>query len=203
MIINKISELSKFYSEIGERFDLFYTVEKGTFVSGSIKYIYEGLNFLFLSDELNNLISKNETFLDTGSGDGRICAIANLLELKSYGIEFHEDIASASIQNIDNLISKGILQDKIDLKPVIVRGDFFDDSTYNKLNITFDEIKVFYNFVTYHDQLAQKIAHSSPSGTILIIHSPCPANFSFKGLTLIKEVPLPKIYHVLYVFKKE
>ena len=197
-ISQQIQELIKFYSSLGERFDLFYTVEKGTFVTGSIKHIYTAL------DQLKNnfkLISELDTFFDAGSGDGRICALASLMGLQSYGIEYHEMIANASIENINQLQTKGIIKDQ-KTKPIIVKGDFLEEISYSRLGIKFEEISIFYNFVTYHENLAEKIINQSPKGTKFILHSPCPISFSPKGMKLVRELPLSGIYHVLYVFQK-
>ena len=197
-ISQQIQDLINFYSSLGEQFDLFYTVEKGTFVTGSIKHIYNALDQL---KNYFNIISETDTFLDAGSGDGRICALASLMGLHSYGIEYHELIAKASIENIDQLETKGIIKDQKN-KPIIVTGDFLEENSYERLGIKFEDISLFYNFVTYHENLTEKIVNQSPQGTKFILHSPCPISFSPKGMKLVKELPLPGIYHVLYVYQK-
>ena len=195
----QLQELIKYYSSLPERFDLFFSVEKGTFVTGSIKHVFEALEKLKIDF---HLISNKDSFLDAGSGDGRVCALASVLGLQSYGIEYHEQIVQAAIENIELLKQKGLFTDNTTPIPVLVQGDFLEDSSFEKLGITFEDISVFFNFVTYHEDLSCKIVNRSPSGTKLIIHSPCPMSFRPPGLELLQELPLNGIYQVIYVFQK-
>lgn len=196
IISQPIQDMIQYFSSLPERFDLFYSVEKGTYVTGSIKHVYEALKELKEKSLLNG-----KTFIDAGSGDGRVCAIASLMELESYGIEYNEDVAQASLENIQELKNRGIFTNGSKI-PTIVQGDFLEESTYQKLGIEFNKINIIFNYVTYHENLAEKIVNESPQGTIFILHSPCPTSFSPKGMELVKEIPLPGIYHLIYVYKK-
>ena len=199
VISEKLKQLMDYYASIPERFDLFFSVEKGTFVTGSVKHVYNALLTLLKEDKL---LSEKSTFLDAGSGDGRVCAIANLLGLNSYGIEYNQTIAESSIEHIQQLQNKHILSNTHRIIPKIVQGDFLDESSYKKLGLLFQEINIFFNFVTYHEDLTKKIQALSPKGTIFILHSPCPVKFSPEGFQLLKEIPLTSIYHVIYIYKK-
>lgn len=196
LIYENLQQLIDYYGSLGERFDLFYTVEKGTFVTGSIKHVAEALDSI-----LENLHLKDENiiFLDAGSGDGRVCAIATLLGLKSYGIEYNEIIANDSQENIAKLEKLGVFNKN---KPIIVQGDILDNESYTKLGLAFKNIRIIFNFVTYHEDLAEKIVKESATGTIFILHSPCPISFSPPNLEKITEIPLTGIYQVIYVYKK-
>ena len=196
LILKNLQILLDYYSSIGERFDLFHSVEKGTFVTGSIKHVAEALTSII--NDLN-LQVENKTFLDAGSGDGRVCAIASLLGLKSYGIEYNDLITADSQENIAKLLAQGLFTDS---KPVIVQGDIFDDESYKKLGLEFKDINIIFNFVTYHEDLVEKIATESASGTVFILHSPCPISFRPTKLEFISEIPLVGIYQVMYVYKK-
>ena len=195
----QIQLLIDYYSSLPERFDLFFSVEKGTFVTGSIKHVFDALKLI--KTDLH-LISEKDIFLDAGSGDGRVCALAALLGMRSFGIEYHEQIVSASIENIDILNEKGLFESNRISIPVLVQGDFLDDNSFEKLGIKFEEISVFFNFVTYHEDLCAKILEQSPKGTKLILHSPCPTSFRPRDFELLKEIPLEGIYQVMYVFQK-
>lgn len=195
----QIQELITYYSSLEERFDLFFSVEKGTFVTGSIKHVYNALKQI--KDEFK-IFSENELFMDAGSGDGRVCALASLMNLKSFGIEYNDQITADSLENIKLLKQKGLFKQATVEPPKIVQGDLLDDSSYEKLGITFEEVDVFFNFVTYHQELSEQIIQRSPSGTRLILHSPCPTSFAPEGLELLCEIPLTGIYHVIYVFQK-
>lgn len=193
----QLQSLIDYFGSQGERFDLFYTVNKGTFVTGSIRHVAKALETIF---DKNNLLHKNKVFLDAGSGDGRICAIASLLGLQSYGIEYNQDILKASIQNMKNLLEKEILT--VDNVPKLTQGDFLETNPYQSLALEFSKIDIFFNFVTYHESLTQKITEESPKGTIFILHSPCPVSFKPDGFKLIQEVPLTGIYQVIYIYRK-
>ena len=195
-ISQPIKNMILYFNSLPERFDLFYSVEKGTYVTGSIKHVY-----LALQELKDDLLFDSQTFIDAGSGDGRICAIASLMGLESYGIEYNGDVAQASFENIQQLKNMGIFTNGV-APPKIVQGDFLEESTYQKLGIEFSNINIIFNFVTYHENLADKIVQQSPKGTIFILHSPCPISFSPKGMDLVKEIPLTGIYHVLYVYRK-
>lgn len=198
-IEQQIESLNAYFASLEERFDLFYTVDKGTFVTGSIRHIFKALAQLIDEDKI---IKENDLFIDAGSGDGRICAIASILGLQSYGIEYNETIVDSSLENIRNLQEKGVLSEREGTYPKIVRGDIFEDSSYDKLGIPFTDYHVIFNFVTYHEDLTMKIKEKSPSGTIFILHSPCPITFLPDGFDKIKEIPLSGIYQVLYVYRK-
>lgn len=198
-ILLQIQELIEYYSSLEERFDLFFSVEKGTFVTGSIKHVFTALKQL---KEEFKVMNDNEIFLDAGSGDGRVCALASLLGLQSYGIEYNDQITDDSLENINHLKDRGIFMNGGVSAPKIVQGDLLEDSSYDKLGIKFEEINIFFNFVTYHQELSEQIIKRSPSGTRLIIHSPCPMTFEPEGLDLLFEVPLKGIYQVMYIYRK-
>ena len=195
----QIQKLIAYYSSLEERFDLFFAVEKGTFVTGSIKHVFTALSQL---KKEFKVMKDNEIFLDAGSGDGRVCALASLLGLQSYGIEYNDQITDDSLENIENLKREGIFIDGDISAPTIVQGDLLDDSSYDKLGIRFEDINIFFNFVTYHQELGEQIIKRSPSGTRLIIHSPCPMTYEPEGLELVYEIPLTGIYQVMYVYRK-
>ncbi len=195
----QIQKIIEYYSSLEERFDLFFSVEKGTFVTGSIKHVFTALEQL---KEEFKVMKENEIFLDAGSGDGRVCAVASLLGLQSYGIEYNDQITEDSLKNIEHLKSERIFEEKNVSVPKIVQGDLLEDSSYEKLGITFDEVNVFFNFVTYHQELSEQIRKRSPSGTRLILHSPCPISFEPEGLELVLEIPLTGIYQVMYIYRK-
>ena len=199
LISEKIEQLISFFGSLGERFDLFYTVDKGTFVTGSIKLVFMALSELISTEKL---IFPGDSFIDMGSGDGRVCVIASILGLQTYGIEYNETIVDSSQENIKNLITQGILSSDTENIPTIVQGDFLDDTTYERLGVPFETFHIFFNFVTYHEDLAKKIVDKSPAGTLFILHSPCPINFKYEGLELLKEISLTSIYQVMYVYRK-
>ena len=196
---SQIQKLIEYYSSLEERFDLFFSVEKGTFVTGSIKHVFTALEQL---KREFGVMKENEIFLDAGSGDGRVCAVASLLGLQSYGIEYNDQITDDSLENIEHLKSKGIFKEENVSAPKIVQGDLLEDSSYEKLGIKFEDIDIFFNFVTYHQELSEQISKRSPSGTRLILHSPCPMSFEPEGLELVLEIPLTGIYQVMYIYRK-
>ncbi|MFX0065870.1 MAG: hypothetical protein ACFFC7_27165, partial [Candidatus Hermodarchaeota archaeon] len=98
---SKINLLDQYFASCEPRFDLFFSTSKGVFVSSPISPIHQALVQLMSSS--SPLIKKNDTFLDAGSGDGRIVAIAAMLQLRAFGIEYNELTYNASLYNIDKL----------------------------------------------------------------------------------------------------
>ena len=197
MADQSLKHINEFYNKLEFRFDLFNTIEKGTFVTGSIKHIFKVLQALITEFKL---INEKDLVLDAGSGDGRICAIFSILKIQSFGIEFNEHVYQSSIENINELLKNEYIP--LQYKPKIIQGDFLDNESYSKLEISFSDITVFYNYVTYQDLITEKIVKESKVGTLFILHSPCPTDFSCSGLEKILDIPIKEIYHVIYVFRK-
>ena len=195
-INTKFTIINEFFREIKETREIVESVDRGVFIKGSMIHIFE----LFQDLVKQKLITKNDAFLDTGSGDGRICVLASLFGLQSYGIEYNIDIYKHSVDLLNKLDKKGIFHDGN--QPKVVCGDFFDNNIYKSLNVKFHDFKIIYNYTTYQNDLAEKIKEVSIAGTIFIFHSPISLPYTFPELNLIHKKHLNGIHQVIYVFRK-
>lgn len=196
MIYEKLTVIIDHYNLVKETSSATESITKGVLVKGSLKHLFEIFNQL----RSENIIQNGSSFLDAGSGDGRICILANLFGLKTYGIEFNDEVFTSSLENIKELVKKGIVNKKLGLK--IVQGDILDNQSYKDLQINFNEINVIFNYVTYHQEIANKIVNESNSGTIFILHSPAPISIEIPGLSLLKKIPISELFQEIYIFKK-
>ncbi|MFW9992451.1 MAG: hypothetical protein ACFFD4_10420 [Candidatus Odinarchaeota archaeon] len=189
-----INGISKYFESLEPRFDLFFATDKGVFLGGAIKPIFQALKQL--KDE--GIIRERQTFLDAGSGDGRILAIAVAGKLKAHGIECNEIILEASRENMKKLIDLKL----IDREPVTVLGDFLENSTYYEaLQMPFSSFEVIYTFETCPLELAEKISTDSRKNTVFLYHSLKNEPVLVKRLELLKTMDLAN-HQYLHVYKK-
>ena len=86
-------------------------------------------------------------------------------------------------------------------KPIIVQGDFLNSETYKKLNCTFKDIDVFFNYYTNTEMLVSKVYKEGKQGALLI--SVCLSKRPVKtDLELLITSTLPDQNHYLFVYKK-
>lgn len=195
MDLKPIDRVKKYYSDLEPRMDLFYAAEKGPFLGGHIPKIYGILEELV--DD--GVLSPDKTFLDAGSGDGRIVAIAAVLGLRAFGIEWSEPIYEASKEDLEMLSEENIFPKT----PTVVKGDFFDFAIYKELGIEFEEINVFYSYETFTKELGKLIVDHSPPKTVLLHHSQNNDPITVEGLSHIKTVPVINLFQFLHVFMKD
>ncbi|MFX1255614.1 MAG: class I SAM-dependent methyltransferase [Promethearchaeota archaeon] len=194
---SKVSILDQYFASSEPRFDLFFSTNKGVFVGSPISPVHQAL--VQLMDSSSPLIQKNDTFLDAGSGDGRIVAIAAMLQLKAFGIEYNELTYNASLYNIDKLSQLGLF----DQKPTIALGDFLETSPYDSLAVPFDSFDVIYSFETSTHTLAQKIIRESKKNTVFLYLSVNRQPSIVEGLLKLQTIVFSDNFRFLHVFKKE
>ena len=181
-----------FYSSLLEPPQISESISHGVLVKGSLSHIFH----VFTELAEDGILNSKSLFLDTGSGDGRICVLASLLGYKSYGIELNKLAYEFSLSNIEKLSDNKILERNI---PIIKHGNFFDDSVYTELGVPFSNFDIIF---TFHQDLAKKIEVESQPGTILILHFPMPTSFNFDGLKLVKKIDIHDNFQRVYVFRK-
>ncbi len=126
------------------------------------------------------LIEKGQSFLDMGSGDGRVLAFASIHGLQAYGIEAEEEFYKASIEMLSNL----------SLKVEIVQGNFLEEKPYKKLKKSFKDFNIIFNFINGCNEIAEKIAEESKQGTLFLLYDTSKVRTNFEGLQFIKTVTL-------------
>lgn len=193
-LIEKYQLLLQHYGNKYVDFDLFFQNYEGLFVFSRLDIVYNVLKLLL---EMN-IININQKFIETGSGDGRVVAIASIFGFKTYGLELSQDMADISIKHIEKLVENGVVLHK----PKIIQGDFLNQESYERLECKFEDLDIFFNYYTNTEMLIKKILKRGKKGTILISVSLSkrPVN---SELTLIYSDSLPDLNHYLFVYKKE
>ncbi len=191
--LEKYQQLLDHYENKYTDFDLFFQNYEGLFVFSRLDIVFNVLKTLL---EMN-IININQKFIETGSGDGRIVALASIIGFEVYGIELSNDMANISIGHIQKLVEKKILIHT----PKIIQGDFLKQETYDKLKCPFQDIDIFFNYYTSTELLVSKVIKRAKIGAILISVSlskrPVKTN-----LQIIYSTDLPDLNHYLYVYKK-
>lgn len=107
------------FNELKQKYDDFYKsfydrgsipvgdTEKGIWGAAITDHIFE----FFKKIKLQNY----KTFIDLGSGDGKVVLIASLFGVKATGIEFDKDLIETSVA----------IRDELGLSADFIRGDFF------------------------------------------------------------------------------
>jgi hypothetical protein len=126
--VEKFNELRQKYEEFYKSF-----YEKGSIPVGDTEKGIWGAaitDHLFEFFKLINL-EKYKTFVDLGSGDGKVVLIASLFGVKATGIEFDKDLIETSIKTREEL--------KLDAE--FIQGDFLkhDLSKYDIIFINPDK----------------------------------------------------------------
>jgi len=146
-------------------------------------YLPASLDFTFAAFSLllrRGIIGASKPFLDAGSGDGRIIALAALLGIPSIGIEYDEELAELSRENISNLRALSALNGA----PItILQGNFMHPETYERAGLKFGDIGAVFNYASGHVNLASKVAYESKIGTRFILYC-LDRNHNFDGLLL-------------------
>lgn len=125
----------KKFNELKQKYDEFYKsfydkgsipvgdTEKGIWGAAITDHIFE----FFKKIKLQNY----KTFIDLGSGDGKVVLIASLFNIKATGIEFDKDLIDTSIK----------MRDELGLSAEFIKGDFLkqDLSHYDIIFINPDK----------------------------------------------------------------
>ena len=192
--LSKIQSIHSFFENLGPQFNLFFSTQKGTFVPGSVYTISQALDVLLKK----GILYPNQTFLDAGSGDVRILALASLLCFKTYGIEYNEEIYNSSLLNLICLQEQRLQG----LKPYLALGDFLDLGPYTQFGVPFSFFKIIFNFATFPDEIDNKIISESKLDTIFKLYTVNSCSPDYTGLDLVLSLILPGVNQYLYVYRK-
>ncbi|MHA2099475.1 MAG: hypothetical protein ACW99A_12420 [Candidatus Kariarchaeaceae archaeon] len=194
MLSQQIKDLIDYFDSIGPQFDLAFAPEEGTYYPASIKHLFKIFQELIKS----SVISPNQTFLDAGSGDGRIVALASLLGFDAYGIELNRLIYESSLQIIEELVKKKIIT-KI---PHLICGNIINSSSYTSLGNDFKNFHIIFNFNTLPYELLRKIEIESPINTIFIFNSISQILKVDQKFELVHKFDLTEFSQLLHIYKK-
>ena len=174
-------------------FDLFFQNYEGLFVFSRLDIVFNVLKTLLKED----IIHTNEKFLETGSGDGRVVALASIMGFQAYGMELSNDMANISLEHLQKLQDQNL----VSKETKIVQGDFLKNESYEKLNCTFKDIDIFFNYYTSTELLVLEVANRGKKGCVLISLSLSKRPVK-TTLDLVYQSSLPDMNHWLFVYKK-
>lgn len=123
------------------------------------------------------VLSRNASvFTDLGCGDGRVNLLASYFVKVSIGIEIDSEILSEYELRKKEICAAleregGVLPpDNIHL----FRGSSLDSGTFNavrsKAGVSFEDVDLFYTYITLHDLFAEKIAESGRPGAYYLVY---------------------------------
>lgn len=115
-------------------------------------------------------------FLDLGCGDGRVNLLAGYFVKLSLGIEIDSEILSEYAPRKKAV--EAILERDGGLPPpqniFLFRGNSLDAGTFRevraKTGIAFEDVDLFYTYITLHDLFAEKIAESGRPGAFYLVY---------------------------------
>jgi len=123
------------------------------------------------------LIDPNRTlFLDLGCADGRVNVLMSYFVKLSLGIEVDPEILAEYNPRKEELSHK--LQSENLIQPMdnitLFRGNSLEPATYEQIeknaNVRFEEIDIFYTYITLHDLFAAKIAAEAKPKELYLVY---------------------------------
>jgi len=138
------------------------------------------------------LIDSNHTlFLDLGCADGRVNVLMSYFVKLSVGIEIDPEILAEYNPRIEELVHKlrrAKLIQTID-NIALFRGNSLGAATYEQIestvNIRFEEIDIFYTYITLHDLFAAKIAAEAKPNALYLVYGFNKILPRYQGLELL------------------
>ena len=137
------------------------------------------------------LIDLNRTtFLDLGCADGRVNVLMSYFVKRSVGIEIDPEILAEFSPRKKELTHR--LQSKDLIQPpdniLLFNGNSLEATTYehieNTINVRFEEIDLFYTYITLHDLFAAKIAEKAKPKALYLVYGFSKILPRYQGLEL-------------------
>jgi len=138
------------------------------------------------------LIDPNHTlFLDLGCADGRVNVLMSYFVKLSVGIEIDPEILAEYNPRKEELVHK--LRRANLIQPIdnitLFRGNSLEAATYEQIestvNIRFEEIDIFYTYITLHDLFAAKIAAEAKPKALYLVYGFNKILPRYQGLELL------------------
>ena len=138
------------------------------------------------------LIDPNRTlFLDLGCADGRVNVLMSYFVKLSVGIEIDPEILAEYNQRKEEVGDK--LREADLIQPVdnitLFRGNSLEAATYeqieNTINLRFEEIDIFYTYITLHDLFGAKIAAEAKPKALYLVYGFNKILPRYQGLELL------------------
>lgn len=138
------------------------------------------------------LIDPNRTtFLDLGCADGRVNILMSYFVKRSVGIEIDPEILAEFSPRKKELTHR--LQSENLIQPLdntlLFNGNSLEATTYehieNTINVRFEEIDLFYTYITLHDLFAAKIAEEAKPKALYLVYGFSKILPRYQGLELL------------------
>ena len=134
---------------------------------------------------------QHTTFLDLGCADGRVNVLMSYFVKRSVGIEIDPEIlAEFSPRKGDlthRLQSENLIQPPDNLS--LFNGNSLEATTYehieNSINVRFEEIDLFYTYITLHDLFGAKIAKRAKPKALYLVYGFSKILPRYQGLELL------------------
>ena len=119
---------------------------------------------------------QHTTFLDLGCADGRVNVLMSYFVKRSVGIEIDPEILAEFSPRKKELTHR--LQSEDLIQPpdniLLFNGNSLEAATYehieNTINVRFEEIDLFYTYITLHDLFAAKIAEEAKTKALYLVY---------------------------------
>jgi len=211
---DKFTRLQNYYNNSAPQPNCCFKITGlGLYMPSNLELVRESMDCLFE----RKIISKNDLFLDAGSGDGRIVSLlAGIFDVPTVGVEYDASLVGISRGNIRYLQQMGVIGET---RAEIIQGDFKRDLTYNSQAINFADFSVIFNYINNQKDIAQKIVSNSKDGTRFLLFDACSEPERFEGIGYVETLalqhkeenvhaicnPLELITHTFYlhVYRKE
>ena len=145
-------------------------------------------------DELVNLgfIDPDRTlFLDLGCADGRVNVLMSYYVKRSVGIEIDPEILAEykpRKEELGHKLRRANLMQPID-NITLFRGNSLEAATYERIettiNVRFEEIDIFYTYITLHDLFGAKIAAEAKPKALYLVYGFNKILPRYQGLKLL------------------
>jgi SAM-dependent methyltransferase len=134
---------------------------------------------------------KRAFFLDFGCGDGRVNLLMSYFVKRSVGIEIDPEILAEYGQRKRELTLR--LQNNNLMQPPdnirLYQGNSLEAATYKEIessiNLRFEEIDLFYTYITLHDLFAAKIAEEAKTKALYLVYGFSKILPSYQGLEIL------------------
>lgn len=130
-------------------------------------------------------------FTDLGCGDGRVNVLISYFVKKSIGIEIDPEILAEYGQHIKDLTVR-LKRANLVLPPdniVLFQGNSLEAATYERIaassGVRFNEIDLFYTYITLHDLFAEKVAKEANRGALYLVYGFSKVLPRYRGLELL------------------
>ncbi len=187
MISNHLSETISLIADFYDSYKVGYEGTKGYRKSTDLAKLSKCINEIVSL----GLIGKDRTiFADLGCADGRVNIMMSYFVKISIGIEIESDFLSEFKPRKISLISE-LKKRNLILPPeniALFPGNSLESSTYKRIltniGVSFEDIDLFYTYITLHDLFAEKIAKEAKNQALYLVYGFNKVLPQYKGLKL-------------------